>query len=38
MIFKGRILGEFAAGTADIERIGLLMAGQETAGKAEEIS
>lgn len=38
VIFKGRILGEFAAGTADIERIGLLMAGQETAGKAEEIS
>jgi len=38
VIFKGRILGEFAAGTADIEQIGLLMAGQETARKAEEIS
>lgn len=35
VIFKGRILGEFAAGTADIERIGLLMAGQETAREAE---
>jgi simple sugar transport system ATP-binding protein len=38
VIFKGRILGEFAAGTADIEQIGLLMAGQETARKAEGIS
>lgn len=31
VIFKGQILGEFASETADIEQIGLLMAGHSTA-------
>ncbi len=38
VIFKGRILGDFPAEAADIEQIGLLMAGQETVRDLEEIS
>lgn len=38
VLFKGRIMGGFAAGEADMEQIGLLMGGKTEAPAAEEIA